>query len=398
MTAEDDNDQNQEEYDAQPEDHGGDPTYHHYEIWPEPVTADEVMMEIIGILSRHLIMTPQEQLTVALWIMHSHCVELFRHSPILSFQSPTKRGGKTTAQSTVAALVPRAMPVTHVTGASLFRMIHSDNPTLIVDELDQVIHRNRDLRVVLNASHCRATAYIPRVVDGSVVRFRVYGPKVLACIGRLPDTLQDRSIIINLRRKAPEERVEPLPLQPETFYSTTHRKILRLVQDLKTFIAASNPTLPAGLNDRAADNWRPLLQIAEALGPEWLSIAMQTAIKISRMSDIDSLDPAEQLIRDIKGIFDQASGATFLTADELHTRLLDIDAGLWAEFERGQPLTRARLGRMLTPFGIHSRIQRIGPRVVRAYHRADFADTFRRYCPPDPARSAPEHAVQEGAA
>jgi putative DNA primase/helicase len=398
MTGKNDNDQQQEACEAQPEDHGGDPTYHHYEIWPEPVTADEVMMEIIGILSRHLVMTPEEQLTVALWILHSHCVELARHSPFLSFESPTKRCAKSTAQSTVAVLVPRAMPMTHVTGASLFRLIHKDCPTVIVDELDLVIHRNRDLRVVLNASHCRTTAYIPRVVDGSVVRFRVYGPKVLACIGRLPDTLQDRSIVINLRRKTPEEHVEPLPLHPESFYGSTHSKILRLMQDLKPLIAASNPTLPAGLNDRAADNWRPLLQIAEALGPEWLSIAMQTAVKISRMADIDSVDPAEQLIRDIKGIFDQVHGATFLTADELHTRLLDIDAGLWAEFERGQPLTRARLGRMLTPFGIHSRVQRIGPRVVRAYHREDFADAFRRYCPADPARNVTEHGLQEGVA
>ncbi len=377
-----------QEFDTPPETNNDDANHVHLEPWPTPVIPDEVMAEIIVILERHTIMTHEEVLAVALWIAHSHCVELFRHSPFLALQSPTMRCGKSTTLGAVAALVPRPVPLAHVTGASLFRLIHDENPTVLIDELDQVIHRNKELRAVLNTAHCRSTAFIPRIVRGKTVRFRVFGPKVVAGIGKLPDTIQDRCIVINLRRKGPDEKVEPLPLKPEEFYADTHRKILRMVLDLGGELAASDPALPAGMNDRACDNWRPLLRVAAALGPKWLAIAKRSAVSISRQSDAESVDPAEQLIRDIKGIFTQARGATFLPVEDLHSLLLDIDVGLWAEFERGQPLSKARLGRMLVPFGILSRVKRIGSRVARVYCRADFEDAFSRYCPDKPGRGA----------
>ena len=45
--------------------------------------------------------------------------------------------------------------------------------------------------------------YDPRV-------FSTWGPKAVALIGRLPDTLEDRAIEIRMRRRTPRECVERL--------------------------------------------------------------------------------------------------------------------------------------------------------------------------------------------
>lgn len=107
-------------------------------------------------------------------------------------------------------------------------------------------------------------------------------------------------------------------------------------------------------------NIRPALAdkqgIADVLGPQWGSEARISALEISRAADIESVDPAERLIRDIARVFDKLRGAKQLPVDRLHAALVAIDGGMWAEFERGPPLSKAMLGRMLVPFGIRSAV------------------------------------------
>jgi putative DNA primase/helicase len=360
------------------------------EPWPEPVDGNALIAEIINVIRRHTIMNVREQLAVALWVIYSYCHDLWRHSPFLGFQSPTMRCGKTTALGVVSALVPRPMAMANVTGAGLFRLIHDHAPTVMIDELDQAIHRNKDLRLVLNTAHNSLTAFVPRVLNGVAQRFRVFSPKVMACIGKLPDTLQDRSIVINLRRKRPDEVVELMPNDPVAVYVDVTRRISRWVKDNRPVMGTLQPTIPSGMSDRAADNWRPLLAIADVLGPQWASEARISALEISRAADIESVDPAEQLIRDIERVFNDSRGAKQLPVDRLHAALVAIDGGMWAEFERGQPLSKARLGRVLNPFGIRSAVVRLRGKVTRVYWRADFADTFGRYCT---TNAAPERTV-----
>ncbi len=46
------------------------------------------------------------------------------------------------------------------------------------------------------------------MADHEPRRFKVWAPKAIAMIGRLPDTLEDRSIVVPLRRKRDGEAVE----------------------------------------------------------------------------------------------------------------------------------------------------------------------------------------------
>lgn len=347
---------------------------------PIRVDPDQVIMEAVAIIQNHTIMDENETLTMCLWCLNAHVHDLGQHSPYLAFQSPTMRCGKTTALGVMAALTPRPIGMAHVTGASLFRLIDEHNPTVLVDELDQIIDQNAALRTVLNAGHNRQTAAIPRVEKGRTRLFRVFSPKVMACIGTLPGTLQDRSLVINLRRKRPDQHVIPLPRDPAATYVDTRRKIMRWTQDNYLRIAMTVPDIPAGLNDRAVDNWRPLLTIAKVLGPHWAAMAAESAVKISRINDAESVYPSEQLIRDIQRVFQAGKGVKMVAVDQLHEALVNLDASPWQEFERDQPLTKARLGRMLKPFGIVSTTARVRGRVIRVYLLADFQDAFSRYC------------------
>lgn len=382
MPGDDHDEQHDRDADEQSERIDERPEFIDPEPWPEPVGSDAIMMEIILLLQRYTVMDEKEQLAVTLWILNAHCHELARHSPFLAFQSPTMRCGKSTALNVVESLTPRPMAMSHVTGASLYRMIHDHAPTVLIDELDQVIHRNKDLRAVLNTAHNRQTAFVPRVVKGSVVRFRVFSPKAMACIGKLPDTLQDRSIIINLRRKRPDEVVEQLPIDSVAAHADVTRRIARWVMDNRHLIGSQRPILPTGLNDRAGDNWRPLLAIADVLGPKWAAMGRLSAMEVSRASDEESVDPAEQLIRDIGRVFNSTHGVKQLPVDRLHAALVEMDGSMWTEFDRGQPLSKARLGRMLIPFGIRSAVVRLRGKVTRVYLRSAFEDAFSRYCRP----------------
>ncbi len=88
-------------------------------------------------------------------------------------------------------------------------------------------------------------------------------PKVIAGIGGLAETLEDRSIIIQAQRVAPGERVERLRLGRLGELEPLRQKCRRWADDHGDALSEADPAVPDLMSDRAADNWRPLLAIAE---------------------------------------------------------------------------------------------------------------------------------------
>lgn len=105
----------------------------------------------------------------------------------------------------------KPLATSSVSAAALFRSIEKWTPTLLIDEADTFLKENHELRGVLNAGHTRELAYVLRC-DGEQLepkRFSVWGPKAIACIGKLQETLSDRSIEIRLQRKTKAEETVP---------------------------------------------------------------------------------------------------------------------------------------------------------------------------------------------
>ena len=65
---------------------------------------------------------------------------------------------------------------------------------------------------ILNSVHHRANAFVIRCEgeNHEPRQFSTWGAKAVALIGRLPDTLEDRSIEIRMRRKSSREQVQRL--------------------------------------------------------------------------------------------------------------------------------------------------------------------------------------------
>src|SRR5204862_3717127 len=113
-------------------------------------------------------------------------------------------------------------------------------------------------------------------------KYSCWCPKVMAAIGRLPDTLADRCIIITMQRKMPGEKCERMR---ELNAADFRKRCTEFVRDNSDAIAQARPQTPSGLNDRAADIWEPLLAIADLAGGDWPQLAREAAQQLSSSDD-----------------------------------------------------------------------------------------------------------------
>jgi hypothetical protein len=134
--------------------------------------------------------------------------------------------------------------------------------------------------------------------------------------------------------------------------------------------------MPAGIINRAADNWRPLLAIAEAAGGAWRQRA-RAAAQAAHLAGASDDALLEVLLADIRDTIDASDE---MASADLVEALVAIEGRPWAEFGRnGKALTQNQLARLLKPLGIVP--QKIGPGKTRinGYLRAHFKEAFDRY-------------------
>jgi hypothetical protein len=270
-----------------------------------------------------------------------------------------------------------------MTAAAVFRSIESWRPCLIIDEADTFLPENHELRGVLNSGHSRATAFILRCVgdDAEPRRFATWGPKAIALIGKLPATLRSRAIEIELRRKAADDRIEALCAKSSENIHTLARKIVRWTADHSDTFSPSATNMPPYLKGREADNWTPLLAVADAAGGEWPQRARDAALALAK--DDVSADYGLMLLSDLRDAFAD-SGESRISSVDLAAHLATLETRPWPEFAHGKPITARGIARLLEPFGIAPRTVRDGDQTFKGYARETFEDAFARYLPARP--------------
>ena len=343
------------------------------------VSITELLDELVATLNRYLILPKGAVDAIALWIVHAYAHDAARISPLLALLSPDRRCGKTTALELIGSLVPRPLTTANITSAGLFRVVERMNPTILVDEADTFLRRDHSLLGILNAGHVRTSAFVIRATaDADVRAYSVWCPKIIAAIGSLPATLADRAIIIRLSRKRSDETVERLRLDHQEDRASIGAYINRWVLDNADHIRSIDPYVPEVLNDRAADNWRPLLALAEIAGGKWVERARNAAIALSRMTDDDDETDQTLLLADIKTIFLEA-GRDRLRSTQITEKLAQMEHRAWPEWKNGRPMTAVQLAEMLARFNIHPTTHRFGDTTAKGYLLAQFADSFARY-------------------
>jgi putative DNA primase/helicase len=358
-----------------------------WEVMPATVPVDtaKLLSEIEATIAAYVVMPAASAVAAALWIATAWTFDYFDTSPLLTLSSPEKRCGKSTLLGCITALVPRPMPASNITAPALFRAVEAWRPTLLIDEADSFISNSDELRGVLNSGHTRWSSYVIRTVEigGEHLpkRFSTWCPKVIALIGDLPDTLQDRSIVISMKRKAPGETVKKLRYpMTDSGLETIRRALCRWAGDNAINVGFIDAEPLDGMNDRAADNWRPLLTIAQMAGGEWPAKAKAAAVALSGddVADTDSIKTT--LLGDIRTLFGKHDR---MTSDAIVAGLATMDDRRWPEWKAGKPITKVQLARLLKPFKVQSTTVRpeYGP-PAKGYHLHAFAEAFERYLPP----------------
>jgi hypothetical protein len=348
------------------------------ELWPDMVDGAALLSSITMAISRYMVMEPGAAKCVALWAVHAHALDAFGITPRLSITSPRPQCGKTTLLDILYRLVVRPLLAGNVSAASVFRVVEVARPTLLVDEADTFLPGNDELRGVLNSGHRRGGSVIRVVGEAMEVReFSTFAPAAIAMIGHLPGTLADRSISIILKRKRADEPVESFRYDRTQELDQLARMCARWAADNIGRLRDADPAVPANLYNRAADNWRPLLAIADAAGGEWPEKARDIAA-----AAVDA-DQARRigLLADIREVFDKRRVDKIRSAD-LAAALVAMEGHPWAEHGKaGKPLSANSLARMLANDSISPNSIRLGEDTGKGYERSQFEDAFARYLP-----------------
>lgn len=349
--------------------------------WPELVNGAELLNELALSMLRHVVMSNEEASIAALWTIHTYLLDCFGISPRLAITSPEKGCGKTTLLDILTCLVFRSLPAANATAAAIFRIVESQRPTLLIDEADTFLPDNEELRGILNSGHRKGGAVIRTVGEDFEPRsFSTYSPCAIALIGRLPPTLHDRSVHIELRRRRPDEPIVSFRHDRTNHLTILRRKAARWAADNGPDVRAADPEMPSGTINRAADNWCPLLAIADVAGGPWPGWARQV-IQSQQASAADGDDSARVLLlADIRSIFAERA-VDRLSSSELVSALMAREGRPWAEWKAGKPITVNRLARLLAPFAIAPATIRKGGETPKGYLLAQFEDAFTRYLP-----------------
>jgi hypothetical protein len=253
-------------------------------------------------------------------------------------------------------------------------------PTFLLDEADSYLKPDKEeLRGIINSGWLKAAARVMRTDgDGSkrkARRYSTWAPKVIATIKAVADTLMDRGVIIKMRRatKAEKRGVQRFLMRDAEEFQRLRSRCLRWASDETAILAEADPSLPDALANRPADNWRPLLAIADIADGDWPKHARDAALALSGLAGKE--DRSIDLLADIRRVFADCDHEWF-GAETLVEQLVALPETPWAEWRHGdKPITSRGLAKMLAEFEIESDDKHR----PRRYWRRDFEEAWASY-------------------
>lgn len=361
------------------------------EIFPanEPVDGYALFSKIRAVLERYLILPPGAAVTIALWIIRTFAHDVFEINPRLAALSPEKQCGKTTLLELLSMIVPRPLFSSNCTPATIFRTIEKCQPTFLVDEMDSFQNSHEELRGILNSGHTRSAARVIRLVgnDYEPRIFSTWCPMALAAIGKLPDTLEDRSLRIDLQRKKKSDTVQQFPRKGHPLRALRAEmeelqgQCTRWVSDNYAQLSEAEPAVIYELSDRANDNWYSLLSIAEVINKECSQQAGIAALQLSKLS-LEGDTIGVRLLADLKIIF-ESEEIEGMWSKDLCLALEQLEERPWSTYRKGFPLSTNQLARILRGFGISSQTIWKGKTCsAKGYLKENFLEAWDRYCAP----------------
>jgi hypothetical protein len=259
-------------------------------------------------------------------------------------------------------------------------------PTILFDEIDTVFgpkaKENEEIRGLLNAGHRKGAVAGRCVVKGKIVmteEIPAYCAVALAGLGHLPHTVMSRSIVGRMRRRAPEEVVEPWRRRIHAPEGEGLRDELAVwATNAIGSVIDTWPEMPEGVRDRDADVWEALLAVADVAVGNWPARARAAAVALVAESKESSPSLGLRLLSDIRLVF--GAGDRLWTKD-LVSKLCNLEDAPWGDI-RGKALSGPILGKLLKDYGIKADSVRDGVQVQRGFLKEWFYESWKRYLPP----------------
>jgi hypothetical protein len=352
------------------------------------VDGSVILDEVRAVIAKYVVMPSPEALdAVTLYAAATHAVGKLEFATRLVIKSPVKRCGKSRLLDILALLVAHPLMTANISAAALVYSINPDAPpTALLDEADATFGRGlrgdekaEALRGILNAGYGRDRPYKRYNVSLRVVEdCPTFAMAVLAGIGDLPDTIEDRAVIIAMRRRDPGEQVSKFRLlRDKGPVAKVGNRLGLWVRAHAESIGGTVPEMPDALNDRAQDAWESLVSVAEAAGGEWPARARAAALVLGLESGDGQLPI--QLLADISQVFADAGDPDRMWSADLVTGLRKLDERPWDDLNGKGPLDAVQLATYLKSFGVHSKQVRIGDLTRKGYERAALAEQWNRY-------------------
>lgn len=376
-------------------------TFNDPEPWPEPVQGGAALDELANAIGDYVILGDHQADACALWVAATWLGERSYFAPRLAITSAEKGCGKTTLLEVLAAVSKLPLSTGGISAAAIARVVESSAPTLFIDEADTFLKDNEDLRGVLNAGHRRGGQVIKCVGEDFEPRaFNVFGFAAIAAIGKLPATIEDRSIRIEMRRAMRDQRPARFNQRAIQKLRTIAGKVRRFIEDNAEGIADADPALPDAMHNRAGDNWRAMFAIASAAGGDWPGRCERAALALACTPNEAAESVGVKALADTKTIF-EARGLDRLSSADLCAALAEREDRPWPEWSHGKPITPTQLAKLLRPYKITSATIRIGVGTAKGYLADQFADAWARYlsshAPETPSQPSHRHNPQKSA-
>jgi hypothetical protein len=353
-----------------------------------PAYTRKALAEVQAIADDYIVFpSPEARDAWCLWIMHAHAFDAFGTTPRFSITSNGYGAGKSRVLEVTELIAPNPINGVDMTPATLWRLLEHYKPTLLVDECDTVFGRvgssaaHRELRSILNAGH-RAGAVVPRTYGAEDIKmFHVFGPVMLAGVGKLPDSVRSRSVEVPMRKARPEElaRLREFEWEDAVERCKAARDLLPAWaggSESRTAavkaLRAVKPDVP--VHDRDKDVWKPLLAIAElasvydegeaADADTWAMRAYRACVKLTGERE-QKQEPAGKLVlRALVRVFERADKPVMST-DAIMKELRTMDSGAW------DALTPRMLSNLVADYGLSPHTIRIGNATPRGYKREE---------------------------
>jgi hypothetical protein len=370
----------------------------HHKIKREKVERDEgaaLLEDVRKFLSRFIVY-PSEHAQIAhvLWIAHAHLMPAWESTPRLAFLSPEPASGKTRSMEATELLVPNAVAAVNVTPAYLFRKVGGEDgpPTILFDEIDTVFgpkaKEHEEIRALLNSGHRRGAVAGRCLVRGKIVEteeISSYAAVALAGLGWLPDTILSRSVIIRMRRRAPDETIEAFRRRVHAPQGEALcRRLAGWAATILDAATEARPDMPAGVEDRNADMWEPLLAVADIAGGSWPGRARAAAVALVAVGHEVEPSLNIRLLADVRTVFGDEEQ---LPTKKILAELCLIEDAPWNDL-KGKPITNNQLARRLGQYGVKPKTLRLAhDHFAKGYARADLHDVWRCYLPPSPDKA-----------